>query len=706
MPRNIMAALNTVPNGKAPKNPFDLGNFETFHQKGGQLNVAGVRETMPNSDYRMSVDAFTRTQLCNTANFARMKENYYFVFVPFGLVCSNAYQMLVQRKQPYSARDFGTTQFPYFSLKVVLKRCLEIAHLDLTQTANAKFRDVHGFNIGLGAFKLLDMLGYGCYLDIVESTFKSSQALTVDQAKAIFDTINYQPNALAIGAYQMIWYYFFRNDIYDNNVTAKIFNFDDVVAASPGSEPTSNYDILAVRDVDDFIIDCLQLRYVPYKNDVFMGAMPGTQYGAVSTVSLTQTLPLVISGSASLSGITGNDAGRHNAGRYVDGVWSSITAEEASELSDGVFVGRNPSDSKLNPYSLRIGEIMLQHDQSGVVDNAIYSGWSKDSSAYLDTHNHILSGSATLSTSGSINSGSSLFDVLQLVEAQAIQKWRQKSMLAGNKTADQFRAHHGEVPRHLIDHIPDFIGSVDNVIQVTEITSQADTASASDESNLGEIRGRGYGASDNKVFNFHADDYGYVFLLHAIVPENTYSSFGLDKKNTKLYYTDFYQEEFMNIGLEALPNYQLNITDSVGEPFPFPGPHGQGGDTFPGNGVALRGYVPRYYEYKQYISKVHGMFNPSRLSTYDHGVSDLFGYSDMQSFVMPRADLVIPLNTSLIQFNFLVWTLSKLYVNPTLFDSIFAENADSHELTDNFFSHVRFNCDALQPVSVLGLPQF
>ena len=279
-------------------------------------------------------------------------------------------------------------------------------------------------------------------------------------------------------------------------------------------------------------------------------------------------------------------------------------------------------------------------------------------------------------------------------------------MLAGNKTADQFRAHHGEVPRHLIDHIPDFIGSVDNAIQVTEITSQADTATASDESNLGEIRGRGYGASDNKVFNFHADDYGYVFLLHSIVPENTYSSFGLDKKNTKLYYTDFYQEEFMNIGLEALPNYQLNITDSVGAPFPFPGPHGQGGDTFPGNGVALRGYVPRYYEYKQYVSKVHGMFNPSRLSTYDHGVSDLFGYSDMQSFVMPRADLVIPLNTSLIQFNYLIWTLSKLYVNPTLFDSIFAENADSHELTDNFFSHVRFNCDALQPVSVLGLPQF
>lgn len=194
---------------------------------------------MPNADYRLSVDGFTRSQLCNTANFARMKENYYFVFVPYGLVCANAYQMLVQRKQPYSARDMGVTQFPYFSLKTVLKRCLEIAHLDLSQADNAKFRDVHGFNIGLGAFKLLDMLGYGCFLDIVESTFKSSGGLTVAQAKDIFDTIQYSPNALAIGAYQMVWYYFFRNEIYDNNVTAKIFNFDDVISAAPGREPLS-----------------------------------------------------------------------------------------------------------------------------------------------------------------------------------------------------------------------------------------------------------------------------------------------------------------------------------------------------------------------------------------------------------------------------------------------------------------------------------
>ena len=733
-----MAALNTTPNGKAPKNPFDLMNFETFHQKGGQLNVVGVKEGIPNSDYRMSVDGFTRSQLCNTANFARIKENYYFVFVPLSLISANAYQMLVQRKQPYSARDFGISMLPFFSLKTVLKRCLEIAHLDLSLPVNAKFRDVHGFNIGLGAFKLFDMLGYGCYLDIVESTFKSSGGLTVNQAKNIFDAISYSPNAMSLAAYQMIWYYFFRNEIYDNDVTAKIFNFDDITNTVPGSEPASNYNILSVRSVDDFIIDCCQLRYVPYKNDIFMGAMPGTQYGPVSTVSvdvafsdlsavftgsaLTPTgsftgsnSPVSISTSAMFSGDTGYDS--HT---ILD---SDNQPVDSQDLNGNVALGRRPGYSRAGLFDV-YGD-KLGNDPDYVTNVGFSQVKSSDNKVLYDRHVHSMSVSGTISGSGSVipqgsislnsitpsgsvdlsgsTTSTSLFDVLSLVEAQAIQKWRQKSMLAGNKTADQWRAHHGEVPRHLIDHIPDFIGSVDNPIQITEITSQSDTAAAADESNLGEIRGRGYGASDNKVFNFHCDDYGYIFLLHSIVPENTYSSFGLDKRNTKLYYTDFYQEEFMNIGLESLPNYLLNITDILGNTPATP--HGEGTDTFPVNGVGIRGYVPRYYDIKQYVSKVHGMFNPSRLTVYGLPHDDIFGYSDMQSFVMPRADLVVPLNNSL-SFNWLVWTLSKLYVNPSLFDSIFAENANSHETTDNFFSHVKFNCDALQPVSVLGLPQF
>lgn len=715
MPRNLIEALNVTPDGKSPKNPFDLSSFHTFSQKGGQYEVVSCIDTVPDSDYRMSVDGFTRTLICNTANFARIKENYYFIHVPLGLINRSAYQTLVQRKEQYSALDFGITKFPSFNLRTVLKRLIEIANMTDIQLQTNLMLDVHGFNIAYGALRLLDMLGYGSYQDIVEST-QIDGGLTVDQAKALIDNIpNYKPSANRIAAYQCTWYHFFRNDIYDCDISAKSFNFDDVTQTVTGVEPTSGYDILSVRQVDDFIRDCLQLRYVPYKKDIFTGSMPGTQFGPVSSVNMPvdfDSLSATFSGiSSSFNGETSTDTGRH---RYVDG-------------STGLYVNLDDMPTYDPDHQTRvIGEQYLSPAQpsdlyySGIVYKPKYdedtdniSGFNpvktQSNHGVLDSHTHEFSGSVTpqgtVSLSGT-TSGNSLFDVLSLVEAQAIQKWRQKSMLAGNRTTAQFKAHHGVVPRHLVDHLPDFIGSVDNVIQITEITSNSDTASAADESNLGEIAGRGYGASDNKTFEFHTDDYGILMLLHAVVPENTYSSFGLEVGNSLINYTDFFQSEYMNIGLQAVPNFMLNSTDynAIGtDPF-HPDPEGEGTEHFTSD-IGILGYAPRYFGYKQYQSKVHGFFNPGRLAAYGFQPSNPFGYNDMQSFVLTRKDMVAKIYSN-TRFNGFALTLSNLYVNPRIFDSIFNQAADDSEITDEFISHVKLECSALLPMSVVGLPQF
>lgn len=730
-----MQALNAVPDGRQPKNGFDLSNFETFSQKGGMLNIVGVRDTVPNSDYKMAVDAFTRTLPCNTANFAHIKENYYFVHVPLGLISRNAYQTLVQRKQAYTALDMGISQFPTFELTRVLNRCLEIAHLDLTLEANEKFKDVHGFNIGRQAFRLFDMLGYGCYLDIVESTFKESGGLTVAQAQGILSQTldGYKPTANRLAAYQCVWYHFFRNDIYDCEVSAKSFNFDDVTYQN---NDTSSYDILDYRNIDDFIVQCCQLRYVGHKKDLFMGAMPGTQFGAVSSINMNvdfDDLTAQFVGNAVTPTFTGTSSQitgevgvplNSNGNPWTPVIESDYGKWEYEDVSqNGMTGGYVTADF---PLQIKRG-VDYNFTDNGNGTNDIHDGAvgvTLGGNAYHNhqilevnaSHVHKQHGSITpqgtissITPSGSVvlsgqsTTGTSFFDVIQLVQAQAIQKWRQKSMLAGNKTADQFRAHHGEVPRHLIDHLPDFIGSVDNEIQITEITSQADTATSADESNLGEIAGRGYGASNNKVFHFHSDDYGILLLLHAIVPENTYSSFGLDFGNTMVYYNDFFQSEYANIGLRAVPMFLLNALDSLG--VPQSPDHGHGTEGFTAD-VGAAGFAPANFNYKQYVSKVHGMFNPSRLALFDQGVVSRFGFSDMQSFVIARQDLVLPLNTSILQFGFLEMTLSMLYVHPSLFDSIFAVNADDSEQTDEFITHAKFYCEALLPMPVLGLPQF
>lgn len=717
--RDIMTALNRVPDGKQPKNGFDLHSYETFTQKGGQLNVVAVRDTVPNSDYRMSVDGFTRSLPCNTANFAHIKENYYFVHVPLGLINRNAYQMLVQREEKYSALEFGVTQFPTFDLVTVLKRCLEIAVDPLTDDNMQKFRDVHRFNIGYNAFKLFDMLGYGCFIDVVEAV--KNGVFTLLQGKAVIEAIGAKkPTANRLAAYQMVWYYFFRNDVFDNEVSARCFNFDDVTAKTNGTEP--NYDILSVRSVDDFIIECCQLRYVGYKKDLFTAFMPGTQYGAVSSIDISlegltaefvgQSSPVIsrhsnqgigysgfdvygVQYSNGVSGQTGNDFGKHfhdqvnpNANYAINGAAdpNSAYTEQQAAAGNGDHVLIQDSE---DPYT-------FQTDYHTHGFN-------------LPGHRHTIEASVT--PEGTVNlsgsSATSLFDVLQLVEAQAIQKWRQKSMLAGNRTVNQFRAHHGVVPRHLMDHLPDFIGSVDNEIQITEITSQADTAIDADESNLGEIAGRGYGVTNNRTFNFHSDDYGILILMHAIVPENTYNSFGIDVGNTRVYYSDFYQSEYTNLGLQAIPKYLLDVTDNqfTGETT------GEGTDIFTTD-VGVVGYAPRDFGYKTYVSKVHGLFNPSRLwdgSSPADPRPSRYGFSDMQSFVMARRDLnrrFIKTQQGSVIAGELMMTLSQLYVHPSLFDSIFAVAASNSETTDTFISHVRFSCDASLPMPILGLPQF
>lgn len=674
-----MQALNITPDGKHSKNAFDLHNYETFHQKGGMINVVGVRDTVPNSEYHMSVDGFTKTLLCNTANFAHIKENYYFVHVPLALICNNAYQMLVQRRQDYSALSQDIEQFPVFELYKVVQRCLEIASTADGDLAD-KWFDVHGFNIGSGALRLLDMLGYGYYGDVLQAVLNES--ITIAQAKSLIGSIlgpddvtgkpAVMPSVARIGAYQCVWYNFFRNSIYDNRVDASCYNFDDC-AYSPSSD--ANYVVTSVRGVDNFIINCLQMRYNPYKKDLFMGAMPGSQFGACSTVSLMDN---VVTSVSIPSGTTGNN-------------------EHSSAINCGVTSAGNlygisvlPPDSDSGEY----GRVVTSFAPDAADTVGIYQ-----------QHNHSYGGGTTSAT---LSSGTSLFDVLSLVESQAIQKWRQKSMLAGNRTRDQFQAHHGVVPRHLTDHLPDFIGSVDNEIMIKEITSQANTLDVDEgENNLGEIRGRGYGASDARTFKFYSDDYGILILLHAIVPENTYSSFGLDKGNMMVYYNDFFQQEFENIGLETVPKILLNSLCR----YPFPElVHGTGAasDFADSTDEGCVGYAPRNYGYKQYPSRVHGMFNPTRLNNLTSG-TDIFGYSDMQSFVVTRRDMVgkngISEGGGLI-YPTLTMSLSKLYVNPSVFDSIFAFDADNNLDTDPFITHCRFNCQAMLPMTVLGLPQF
>ena len=211
--RNIFEALNTTPDGGAPKNPFDCHSFEWLTSKAGQFIPVGFRECVPDGTYDMSVDNYTLTFPCNTASQADMKENYYFLFVPYYQLTRNAYSFTVARKDNHSALDYQFEQMPWFPLGDVVARCIQVASVGnaaaLESASLSDFIDIHGFNIAYGALRVLDLAGYGCYLDFLyeyialrdsESAEEGAETTFLNQLKNHLN--DSKPNALRLAAYQ------------------------------------------------------------------------------------------------------------------------------------------------------------------------------------------------------------------------------------------------------------------------------------------------------------------------------------------------------------------------------------------------------------------------------------------------------------------------------------------------------------------------
>ena len=719
------------PTNQPSKNGFDLSSLQTYTAKVGQLIPEVCIETVPNANYRVQIDAFTRTMPLNTAAFARIKENRYVCFVPYSQLWQDFNQMIVGRSDPQDARHKSDCDsVPTFNIGNVLDD-LRLAY-DSYHTAGARTFDVTdqlGYSLADGAAKLMDMLGYGYYQYFVKGGVVNNPAT------------NTRANLWRILAYNKIWYNFFRNSVYDNDLgtlgfgnggssldllstPAQMFNVNDVEGSSASDLFVENF--RSQRSISKLF----QMRYIPYKQDEFNGLMPDTQYGAVSSISLDITGTASVSGSLESTGSTILKSVLHETqGGYTifkSGLPSPISSSDVGSLrwpaGNHLAIGfdevHTPAGQQAIGKPLIVGNnSKLVVDVDGVESpiNSIESGIVPDGSStpvggshshnfdytYLNTdsqnpHSHRVAAGADIAqlngadvlrtirfvadSGGTIDFDGAGFNVLDLVEAQSIQKWRQRALLAGNRTNDNFRAHYGVAPRYDIDLYPDMIGSSDNTISIQEVVSTADTSTEEGTSNLGDIAGKGYGVSDKKYFNYQSNDFGVLMVLYAARPEVQYNSFGLDRSNQLVSRNDYFVEEFQNNGLEPVTSKDFLMSSTP---------------------IKNLGFSPRFRNYKAVLSKVHGLFNEL------HGQD--VSLQDFENWVVARRDIYS-------NYNGHVWhdpsdavistATSVRYVNPALLDTIFALSADSTESTDHFMINSFIQCLATLPMSRLGLPSF
>lgn len=272
-----MSDFDPLDRAKIPthRSSFDLSSKKLFTAKVGEILPCYWQIAIPDTNYRISSDWFTRTVPVNTAAYTRIKEYYDFYAVPLRLISRALPQAFTQMTDYMTSAASNTANSAM--LTSVPNTTLSLLSLSF-QTINGKdvFDDA-GLPYVYGASKLLDMLGYGSFLGssntakaVVTKAYLGKDSLP-DASNPLVYSVSQTVNLLPMLAYQKIYYDFFSESQWEKHL-AYSYNVDYWDGKSQLS----------------LAPEMMQLRYANYPKDYFMGMLPSSQYGSVAVLpSLT-----------------------------------------------------------------------------------------------------------------------------------------------------------------------------------------------------------------------------------------------------------------------------------------------------------------------------------------------------------------------------------------------------------------------------------
>lgn len=258
--------------------------------------------------------------------------------------------------------------------------------------------------------------------------------------------------------------------------------------------------------------------------------------------------------------------------------------------------------------------------------------------------------------------------ILALRQAEALQKYREISQSVDTNYRDQIKAHFGVNVPASDSHMAQYIGGVARNLDISEVVNnnlQGDGEAV--------IYGKGVGTGTGSMRYSTGSRYCVLMCIYHCIPLLDYDLTGQDGQLLVTSVEDLPIPEFDNIGMESVPAVEL--FNSVG---------------FSSDNVnRLLGYLPRYYNWKTKIDRIHGAFTTT------------------------LKDWVAPINNDYLYKWFAAssgsptlrpvqWPFFK--VNPNTLDSIFAVNADSTWETDQFLVNCHIGVKCVRPLSRDGMP--
>lgn len=627
------------PQAHLSRNGFDRSALRNFTGKIGELLPVFALETIPGSHYEIKVSDLMRSIPMYRPAFLRANQHFEFYFVPYK-------QLWRQWDNFYTTRDSGNSSIQSLNSVPSAVPTITLSSFGILQTLRSHyssssegisgtFEGPLGEYVGAGCSKVLNLLGYRGIGDIAWDAASSSINWSNYYNSAV------RPNVFRLAAYQKIFHDYYRNPFYDLPSSRDSFAYSLDDSPTNGVLPVT---VSVLGQTFSRLSVLSQLHYRQWKKDLYMGVLPSTQFGAVSVVntggsSSGQTINLDLP-------VTG----------FIEGQDVSITSV------------RYPSGLPINDEEgsiLKVGEPYVPNSDAHIIaDNGVDEPSNVNFRGSFDTIS--LNGSTTVARGSATipASAGGSFDVLSLVRANAIQRWREITLRAGYRATDQYEAHFGVRPIFSEKDKCVFIDSVSAPFTVNTVVNQA----GSEYQSLGEQAANGLSSiSGNKTIKFDAKDFGVIMCIWSMLPEAVYDNKGIDLMNQKVLHDDFLIPEYENIGLQPLTMLALDARLNT----------------------ANKGYVPRYSEYKIGLDLQSTEF-------WDDG--RFAGWSPSRTVQSSSQD----------------WTSFGFYVDPRFYRDIFIQRpwlednqaTIGESSTDSFIHQCYFDVKCVQPISVLGLPSY
>lgn len=653
------------PKAHLSRNVFDNSHSETFSTKLGTLTPVFIKHTVPDGKYKINISDLVYPSTMQKANFSAITQNVEFAFIPYSQLWNRFNKFYFGRGENMHSENVsqGIPVQPAYCPQVALYEvvrdliniCVRWEWFDGVRRYNetlanpndlsdlwswaesiglllpsgvdwhtTRYIDVHGRFCGYDQLRVIDMLGYGNFIPVInyliyEAETAGTMDFTINPTAANIAVVDAALDAdfssyvdskvpaatVLVNAFPLMAYVKFFNDYYKNREYdtydySYLFNCDWYV----GNSYTSVYSPLNICNM-------IKPYYRQYKRDLFTGSYPNPQFGNVAVAGLENPSTLYLPSSPTATNY-GNVRARKETGEiYVN-------------YSTG------------NDYGITI--------ESSV-------------------------------------------SALAVRQAEALQRWKERIMRAGNRIQDLNQAIFGVNSKYVQDEYVDFLGSFASSVNINPVAATAETGSLAngDLTNVGDLGASSVGSinmGEQKEIEFDSYDFGIIIGLMYFLPDAKYEAFGLDPHNVASVPEQFYRPDMQNLGLESVPSYIAAI-------------QGQ----FDITGATNLGFLSRYWKYKTSVSRVHGEFYGS-------------------SLVMPTSESGryqnLPLPASFGAFSDYVQTrnaydiaagdLRMLYVAPWDSDRLFVVSDRPSPKFDHFIVEMTFRCKEVLPMSVQGLP--